>query len=193
MTCNILVGASILIANFLGRSSSAILHQVASSSYVEKLSLQCESTTVTGRFINKTVRFIKSGRFTFALGVFGETLGALCVAPIFAWSTDQRRPFPLDGALCFYTGALACAALYVLSFSLYVNFVGERFPESTNQNGISNANKISKRCALLGEVCAVSLSDMASLFGEENWTSWSALSRDRPDILAEHTFSMKDI
>eukprot|EP00558_Chaetoceros_sp_UNC1202_P013812 CAMPEP_0197236062 /NCGR_PEP_ID=MMETSP1429-20130617/3328_1 /TAXON_ID=49237 /ORGANISM="Chaetoceros sp., Strain UNC1202" /LENGTH=444 /DNA_ID=CAMNT_0042694807 /DNA_START=60 /DNA_END=1394 /DNA_ORIENTATION=- len=164
---NILLGACILIASILGRLSSAKLHSIASSAYVEKVSLRCDTRTSLGRTLNMIAGFVQKGGLTHLLGVCGEIVGALAVAPIFVWSARTDHLFPLDASFSLYTGAMLCSVLYLVSFLLKVtsehsSYQGdERTPQSQSLT----------KASILREVVEASKTDMASLFEESNWPS----------------------
>lgn len=163
MTTTILISALIFIASMVGRSSSSILHFEATKSYVDKLSLRCDSTTGLGATLNRIVQFYRTGGFTYSLGTIGEIAGAFFISFIFAHSAQTSRSFPFDASFSFYTGSLLCSMLYMLSFSLYVDVSGE----VTRRGKIEGS---ASRCELAREVFDVSLSDMASLFTEPTWS-----------------------
>ena len=140
MGSNVLIGVLIFVASVLGRSSSAMLHRAAMVTYLDVLSLRFNTNTALGRFLNTVIWFLKSGHFTYTLGVAGEISGALVVARLFAWSTYLNRPFPLDAALFFFTGAITCLLLYILSFSIYA------------QAASINFDRGSTRCLAFGDV-----------------------------------------
>jgi len=186
MTTTILMSAIIFIASMVGRSSSAILHFEATKSYVDKLSLRCDSTTGLGATLNRIVHFYRTGGFTYSLGICGEIAGAFFISAVFAHSTQVTRSFPFDASFSFYTGSILCSLLYMLSFSLFINNgTGEvmRRPLKKKMEGSGLSNDQSSRCALAREVFEVSVSDMASLFEESNWRASSALGRQgqQPD------------
>jgi len=161
MTITILLGAPIAIASMIAKKSSATLHLIATISYVDELSLRCDTRTCLGRLINKMVHLSEIGGLTYALGVGGEVMGAIFVAPIFAWSTNQGRPFPFDVSFSFYTGASLCAMLYITSFSLYLKVDGD----GTGKYNTGPRNKQSLKCsrAFLGNFYGVLFGDLASL------------------------------
>lgn len=173
LTSNALICASMFIASFIGRKSSVKLHSVASSAYIEKLSLRCDTRTKIGQILNKIVYFVEKGGLSYYLGVLGEMTGALVVTPIVVWSMKKEHGFPTDASFSFYTGAALCASLYMSSFSFRVaGGVSNRYSERSECN-----HNAPMRCSILRDVIAVSVSDMASMFEENNWSSSTALGR----------------
>lgn len=140
MSSNVLIGVSIFVASVLGRSSSAMLHRASMVTYLDVLNLRFNTDTALGRLLNTMIWFLKSGHFTYTLGVAGEISGALVVARLFAWSTYLNRPFPLDAALFFFTGAITCLVLHILSFSIYAQ-----------ATSVNLEQKESSRCLAFGE------------------------------------------
>ena len=140
MGSNVLIGVLIFVASVLGRSSSAMLHRASMVTYLDILSLRFNTNTALGRLLNTIIWFLKSGHFTYTLGVAGEISGALVVARLFAWSTYLNRPFPLDAALFFFTGAITCLVLYILSFAIYAQTTSVNFEQ-----------KPTSRCLAFGE------------------------------------------
>merc|ERR1712038_2231748 len=105
---NIVLGVTIFIATMLGRRSLARLHSIASSAYVGKISLKCDGKTKLGQMLCMIANFVQKGGFTYSLGVCGEVVGYIMVAPIIAWSANAEHHFPIDASLSFYTGAALC-------------------------------------------------------------------------------------
>ena len=91
-------------------------------------------------------------------------IGMLIVAPLYSWSTLRERPAPFDASLCFFALSLLSFVLYVLSFSLQLNVVGE-FVEPTPVTGTSRRKQT---CALFGDAVTVPVSDITALLGDAN-------------------------
>jgi hypothetical protein len=109
----------------------------------------------------------ESGRLTRYLNIVGEIMGVLLVAPLCSWALAHERPAPFDGTCCLFISSLVTLVLYVCSFSLHLNVVGEFAPHP--RDGCSDAH--ARRCgSFLCEVATVSLGDMASLLDETNWS-----------------------
>lgn len=176
LTTNILLGVSISIASILGRLSLARLHSIASSAYVGKISLSCDGRTKLGQTLNMVANFVQKGGFTYILGVSGEVTGSVIVAPIIVWSAKVEHHFPIDTSLSFYTGAGLCAILYMLSFSFKVTGEIPNREFDNIQQGSYHSASSSTRCSIFRDICAVSVSDVASLFEESNWSSTSSSS-----------------
>ncbi len=157
----ILFGASIFVAAMVGRSSSATLHSIASSSYHDKLSLSCDSrTTRLGRIINILANLVRDGGLTWMLGTSGELFGALLVSPFMKWSLQGVHNYPFNAALSFHIGGILCSALYIFSFSLKINdeSLQIRDPKGT-------------KCSLFANIINVAASDIAALLEATNVSS----------------------
>jgi len=166
LTTNVLLGVLMFIASIVGRLSSAKLHSIASSAYVQKVSLRCDTRTKLGQTLNMIATFVQKGGFTYILSVSGEITGSLIVAPIIMWSANSGHHFPLDTSFSFYTGAALCAVLYMLSFSFKVT--GER--TSNSFESAQEAFGHSSSSSIFTKVFAVTISDLASLFEESSWS-----------------------
>ena len=167
MTATIIFVSCIVISSILGRSSSTILHRIAADSYAE--CTHRHNNWFSSRYGGKEKlrSDCLSGRFTQNLNIAGEIFGVLAVAPLCSWSLSQQRPAPLDGTCCIFISSLVTLALYVCSFSIHLNVVGEFAPHP--RDGCSDIH--ARRCgSFLCEVATVSVSDIASLFDEANWS-----------------------
>lgn len=173
LTTNALCSASIFIASIIGRMSCAKLHMIASSAYVEKISLRCDTRTGIGQCLNMIADFVQKGGLSYILGVTGELIGSLIVTPIIVWSSQAQHPFPLNASFSFYTGAALCIFLYMSSFSFRV--AGETSYRRTMDERMHHVAPMS--CSILRDVIAVSSQDMASMFEEQNWSSSNPLGR----------------
>jgi hypothetical protein len=193
LTTNGLLCASMFIASIIGRMSSAKLHSIASSAYVEKLSLRCDHRTFIGQALNMIADIVQKGGFSYMLGVTGEMTGALMVAPIAVWSAQKEHTFPFDASFSFYTAAALCIALYMSSFSFRVS--GEKSSRKADRSDEIIHQSTSIGCSTLRDVIAVSASDMASMFEENNWSTSSALGRNQGVIISEDDskYNMKKI
>lgn len=167
--------ASMALASMLGRSASKILHRIAAESYVRNTKPRRNwLSSLYG--MHQLVSDCESGRFTSLLTMAGEIFGIFLVAPLWAWSMSNDRPAPLDGTCVLFVMSLLTFFLYVCSFSLHINTLGEFAPHPKDTCTDAGTRKI---CSFLGEVIAVSAGDMASLFEEANWSSTSLLGRSR--------------
>lgn len=166
LTTNVLLGVLMFIASIVGRLSLAKLHSIASSAYVQKVSLRCDTRTKLGQTLHMIATFVQKGGFTYILGVSGEITGSLIVAPIIMWSANSGHHFPLDTSFSFYTGAALCTVLYMLSFSFKVT--GER--TSNSFESAQEAFGHSPSTSIFKKVFAVTISDIASLFEETSWS-----------------------
>ncbi len=165
-----------VLAGLLGRSVSSILHQLACDAYVRQPHREFQ---VLGKMWSGERLLVEceAGRFTAFLRIAGEVLGILASAPLFAWSTAQERPSPFDASCCFFLATLITFVLYVSSFSLHLNKSGEFAPHPND--GCSDANA-RRCCSFAGEVIAVVVGDMASLFEDAN--GQAMLNRLRPRL-----------
>jgi len=191
LTANALICASMFIASIIGRMSSVKLHSVASSAYIEKLSLRCDTRTKIGQILNMIVDFVEKGGLSYYLGVLGEMTGALFITPILVWSSQKEHSFPLDASFSFYTGAALCTSLYMSSFSFRVaGGTANRYTERSELH-----HNAPMRCSILRDVIAVSVSDMASMVEENNWSSSSALGRQgtTPIMREDRKYNVKKI
>jgi len=181
LTTNALFFAAMFIASVIGRISSVKLHSIASSAYVEKISLRCNARTLFGQCLNMVADFVQKGGLSYVLGVTGEMVGALIVTPIIVWSSQNDHHFPLDASFAFYTGSALCASLYMASFSFRIagettsrRVIDERMHDSAHSS-----------CSIIRDIIAVSSQDMASMFEEQNWSSSAALRRQKSITINE--------
>jgi hypothetical protein len=181
LTTNALCCASIFMASIIGRMSCAKLHMIASSAYVEKISLRCDTRTGVGLCLNMIADFVQKGGLSYLLGVTGELIGALIVTPIIVWSSQAEHPFPLNASFSFYTGAALCVSLYMSSFSFRV--AGEASYRRTLDERVHRVAPMG--CSILRDVIAVSSQDMASMFEEQHWSSSNPLGRPGSIMKAE--------
>ena len=166
MTFTIIIISCVVLSGLLGRSSSTILHRIASTSFAESTH---RPRFLSSRYysIEQLVLDCHSGRLTNNLGLGGEILGVLAVGPICSWSLSDERPAPFDGTCCLFIASLVTLVLYICSFSIHLNVGGEFAPHP--RDGCSDLQ--ARRCgSFLREVLTVSVGDMASLFEEANWS-----------------------
>lgn len=173
LTTNALFFAAVFIASVIGRISSVKLHSIASSAYVEKISLRCDTGTVFGQCLNMVADFVQKGGLSYVLGVTGEMVGALIVTPIIVWSSQNDHHFPLDASFAFYTGSALCASLYMASFSFRIA------GETPSRRVVDERMSAPSSCSIIRDIIAVSSQDMASMFEEQNWSSSAALGRQK--------------
>ena len=173
LTTNALFFAAMFIASVIGRISSVKLHSIASSAYVEKISLRCDAGTVFGQCLNMVADFVQKGGLSYVLGVTGEMVGALIVTPIIVWSSQNDHHFPLDASFAFYTGSALCASLYMASFSFRIA------GETPSRRVVDERMSAPSSCSIIRDIIAVSSQDMASMFEEQNWSSSAALRRQK--------------
>lgn len=168
MALTIIFISCIVLSSMLGRASSMILHRIASVSLVQ--SHYKPNNWFTARYgVEKLVSDCESGKFTNQIKFVSEVFGVFLVAPLWHWSLAHERPAPFDGTCCLLLSSLVALVLYVCSFSLHLNVVGDFAPHPRN-DGCSDL-RARKCCSFLCEVVTVSVSDMASLFDEANWST----------------------
>lgn len=179
MTVTIIFLACIALSSIFGHSSSSVLHQVASINFTKG---EYTSNHLLSRWYgsSRLMSDCESGNLTHKISSIAEVLGVLVAGSIHAWSVSQDRPTPFDGTSCLFLSSLVSFFLYVCSFSLHLNVVGEFAVHPKEQHGGGNDRSDSgvRRCgSFLYEVVTVSVSDMASLFDEANWSTSAALGR----------------
>jgi len=177
MTSTIIFLSSTALASMLGRSGLAILHRIASESFARRYDVKSNWFSRTYG-ADKLLADCESGRFTWLLHLLGEMMGIVAVAPLYCWSTAQERPAPFDASCAFFVASLVTFVLYVSSFALHLNVVGE-FAPHPRDSGCSGEANARKCCSFVGEVFSVSVGDMASLFEEANWSSCPLLGYSR--------------
>lgn len=182
MTNTIIFLSCTALASMLGRSGLAILHRIASEGFARQQQQQGYVVSPS-RFAqmygsDRLLADCESGRFTRLLRLTGELLGILLAAPLYSWSTSQERPSPFDASFAFFVASLVTFVLYVSSFALHLNVVGE-FAAHPRGNGCGGEANARRCCSFVGEVVSVSAGDMASLFEEGNWSSCSLLGHSR--------------
>lgn len=169
MASTIVIFACLSLSGILGRSSSTILHRIASDSFTRIAST--ETSWLTKRYgKDQLIRDCESGKFTTFLDTAGEIMGIILVAPLWSWSMAHARPAPFDSSCVIFVTCLVTCVLYVCSFSLHLNNFGEFAPHP------KDSCTGTRRCVpFVTEVIAVSAGDMASLFEEANWSSTQLL------------------
>jgi hypothetical protein len=175
MTLTIIFMSCIVLSSLLGRASSTILHRIASASLAE--SEVKPNNWFTSRYgMERLISDGESGRLTNKINLIAEVCGVLAVAPLCSWSLAHQRPAPFDGTCCLLLSFLVTLVLYICSYSLHLNVVGEFAPHP--RDGCSDLH--ARKCgSFLCEVATVSVSDMASLFEEANWTLTPLLGNSR--------------
>ena len=169
MASTIILLATLVIANLLGGSASTILHRIACDSYSRNASRKHWLSYFYGDA--RLSSHCESGRFTSLLHAAGEVTGIFLSAPIYSWSTQHERPLPFDATFCFFIASFVAFSVYVCSFSLNLNIVGEF--ESHPRDLFEDDAK--RCCSVIGEMIAVPVNDIASLLEEANWSSSSPL------------------
>jgi hypothetical protein len=169
MTTTIIFMSCIVLSSMLGRASSTILHRIASATLAR--SNNVPKNGFTSRYgMDRLTSDCESGRLTLKINLIAEILGVLAAAPLCSWSLAHERPSPLDGTCCLFISSLVTFVLYVCSFSLHLNSVGEFAPHPRDRDGCSS-DAHARRCgSFLCEIVTVSVGDMASLLDEANWS-----------------------
>jgi hypothetical protein len=167
MAITIIFISCIVLSSMLGRASSTILHRIASDSLAQ--SENKPTNWFTSRHgMERLISDCESGKLTHKINFIAEIFGVIVMAPICYWSLAHERPAPFDGTCCLFLSSLVTLVLYVCSFSLHLNVVGDFSPHPRG-DGCSDVHA-KKCCSFLCEVVTVSVSDMASLFDEANWS-----------------------
>ncbi len=170
MVSTILLVSGLALSSMMGMTAISILHRIACENYV---------TNPMAGFIarcygqNRLLSDCQTGKLTFILQSVAALIGMLIVAPMYSWSTRRERPAPFDASLCFFGLSLLSFVLYILSFSLQLNVVGE-FVEPTPVTGTPRRKQT---CALFGDAVTVPVSDITALLGDANMS----FARERLD------------
>lgn len=171
MTSTIIFLSCTALASMLGRAGLSILHRIASENFAQNG--DAGSIWISRLYgSDKLLADCESGRFTWLLRLSGELSGIAVAAPLYCWSTAQERPAPFDASCVLFVSSLVSFVLYVSSFSLHLNVVGE-FAPHPRESGCGGEANARKCCSFVGEVCSVSVGDMASLMEEANWSRTS--------------------
>jgi hypothetical protein len=176
MALTIIFLSCMVLSSLFARVSSGVLHHLASATFAKS---EHVSTYWIGRYYGNEERLIndcESGKLSAKIGFVSELIGVMVVAPIYSWSLAQQQPSSMDGTLCLYLSALLAFVIYICSFSINLH-VGGDFSLHSREKG-HGSDSISRRClSFLYEVISVSVSDMASLFDEANWSVSPLLGR----------------
>lgn len=161
MISTVVLVAGLAVTGVMGMGSITILHRIACENFVANPNRRNVIGSVYGH--ERLRADCQTGKFAFVLRTVAEILGILAIAPLYSWSTTRERPTPLDAACCFFVAALVSFVLYVLSFSLRLNVVGEFVEQSENIGGGRR-----KRTCAFGDLCAVPMSDVRMILEEAN-------------------------
>jgi hypothetical protein len=178
MTSTIIFFSSLALASMVGRSASKILHRIAAESFARLPKLHIKSDR-TRRLLAEC----EDGRFTSLINLIAEISGIFLVVPLWSMSisTGERRA-PFNGTCILYVSSLITFVLYVCSFSLHLNSVGEFAPHPKDSCANSRGRRI---VFFLCEIIAVSAGDVSSLFEEANWSTTPLLGRERLRTFSE--------
>jgi len=177
MTLTILFFSSLALASMVGRSASKILHRIAAESFARQPKPRSLSQR-TSHLLSEC----EDGRFTALVNLVAEIAGIFLVAPIWSMSLSSERPAPFNGTCTLYVTSLITFVLYVCSFSLHLNSVGEFAPHPKDSCTESRCRRF---LPFVCEVIAVSAGDIASLFEESNWSATPLLGRERMRTFSE--------
>lgn len=180
MTSTIMFFSSLALASMVGRSASKILHRIAAESFARqpKPHFKSSSSHRTSHLLSEC----EDGRFTALVNLVAEIAGIFLVAPLWSMSISSERQAPFNGTCILYVSSLITFVLYVCSFSLHLNSVGEFAPHPKD----SCTDSRWRRCLpFVCEVIAVSAGDIASLFEEANWSATPLLGRERMRTFSE--------
>jgi len=185
MASTVILLATLAIASMLGRTAASILHKIACEGYARSVSRQDVHWIESRYGPDRLVSDCRTGKLTNLVHGSGEMIGILVLAPLYAWSTVKHRPTPFDATFCFFMASFVSFAIYVSSFSLHLNVVGEfeSHPARDGTFGGENdeARHRQKCWSIAGEALAVPVSDIASLLEEANWSSSPLLGYSRGD------------
>ena len=169
MALTIIFMSCIVLSSMLGRASATILHRTATTSYAN-----CGDRTATdwlaARYggYDKLITDCQTGDLTNKINFISQILGVVIVSPLCWWSLAQERPAPFDGTCCLLLTSFVAFVLYICSFSLHLNGTGNFAPHP--RGDACSEVQAKKCCSFLCEILTVSVSDMASLFDEANWS-----------------------
>jgi CRAL/TRIO domain len=179
MAMTIITLSFVVLNSILGCASSALLLSIASSHLVDSGS--AISTHWLARFYGGADRLLldcELGRFTNKISLASELFGTAVVAVILSWSLGEQRSWPLDGTLCFSIVSFFSALLHLSSFSIHLTRVGDgHFSFHAKENLCSRDGRYRRCLSFFYELISVSVSDMASLFDENNWSTSPLLGR----------------
>lgn len=177
MTSTIIFFSSLALASMVGRSASKILHRIAAESFA-RLPKPYIKSDRTRRLLAEC----EDGRLTSLINLVAEISGIFLVAPLWSMSISSERPAPFNGTCILYVASLITFVLYVCSFSLHLNSVGEFAPHPKDSCVNSRGRRI---VFFLCEIIAVSAGDVSSLFEEANWSTTPLLGRERLRTFSE--------
>jgi hypothetical protein len=183
MTSTIILLVTLAFASMLGRTSITVLHRIACDNYASSPRQRSLISNVYGKA--RLLSDCQTGKLTSSLHALAETVGIMAVAPLYSWSTFKERPMPFDASCCFFVATFISFVLYVFSFSLHLSIIGEfSVPAATHGSAGST-----QTCAIFGDMMAVPVNDIASLFEEANFS----FTRDRLNSRSLHgTHSAKE-
>jgi hypothetical protein len=161
MVSTILLVAGLALASMMGMTAISILHQIACENYV--------ANPKAGRIVKmyghqRLLSHCRTGKLTSILQSVADLIGILIVAPMYFWSTLRERPTPFDASFCFFGVSLVSLFLYILSFSLQLNVVGE-FVEPGIASGPVRRKQM---CAVFGDAVTVPIGDITALLDDAN-------------------------
>lgn len=172
MVSTIVLVAGLALSSMMGMTAISILHQIACENYV--------ANPKAGRIVRmygqqRLLSHCRTGKLTYFLQSVADLIGILIVAPMYFWSTLRERPTPFDASFCFFGVSLVSLFLYILSFSLQLNVVGE-FVEPAPANGSARRKQT---CAVFGDAVTVPVGDITALLDDANMS----FARERLDSL----------
>eukprot|EP00542_Grammatophora_oceanica_P022163 CAMPEP_0194037350 /NCGR_PEP_ID=MMETSP0009_2-20130614/9685_1 /TAXON_ID=210454 /ORGANISM="Grammatophora oceanica, Strain CCMP 410" /LENGTH=915 /DNA_ID=CAMNT_0038679469 /DNA_START=436 /DNA_END=3183 /DNA_ORIENTATION=+ len=175
MAFTVVALASLALAKMFGRAGASALHQMAGERFLRKGRQQGFWFKVYGRPESSS-----TATFPLSVSICGEIVGLWLAARSYRWSTLEERPFPFDGGFGLVSLAFTSALVYLASFALHQNGLGEcMYDDMTEQN--QKGESRNKCCEVVREVASVPISDMASLMEEANWSSSQILGYHSPN------------
>ncbi|KAG7341850.1 CRAL/TRIO domain containing protein [Nitzschia inconspicua] len=182
MAMTIISLSFLALGRILGCASSTLLHSIASTH------LAGNGDQVAAQWMNPFCAFSSILDYeccytTYFISFFSELVGVAMGAFILFWSVGEQRSWPWDGTLCFtFSGGLS-VLLYLFSFSIQLNRSKDGGVSFQSKERFCAYNGRSRRClSFIYELVSVSLSDMASLFDESNWSTSPLLGRQGSNI-----------
>jgi hypothetical protein len=174
MTSVITIFGCIALASMFGRSASKILHRTAAEGFA-RAAVTSNNVVVRVYGANNLLSDCESGRFTTLLTILGQIVGISVMVPLWSWSVLNGLSAPWNCTSVLFVGSMTCLALYIFSFTLYLNVAGDFAPRPKE-----SCSSDRRHCSpFLHEIFAAAAGDMASLFEESNWSSATPLMPQR--------------
>jgi hypothetical protein len=184
MTITIILMSSMILCCLTGHASSNLLNSVATTQFSaggEAISAHWLSRLYGGS--SRLLSDCEYGYITTKIAFVSELTGVAIGASILSFSLGEQRTWPMDGTLCFNVAAFIAALLYLVSFSIHLRRYGDGGFFLHAKDNFCSYDLRSHRCmSFLFELISVSVSDMASLFDEDNWGTSPLLGRQGSNL-----------